>query len=161
VERCSSVCSRFKHPRKTTPWGGDRVWVGWSHDDTLTLFAAPTTSRTCVCALAQRWPMPASLRPKVATLCNKVRTQGQTCALCRRKTFCVGGTLDALDSRQLSGHVCVRYASNIALARVAYISHGGDASESTAIHQHNTPLQHTRTTATHTASSIATHSPQR
>lgn len=79
------------HPRKATPWGGSLGKRPFGRDRSLTLSAASSSRRRCVCASAQRWPKPTSHRPNVATLGN---TQGQACALCWRKTLCAGGTLE-------------------------------------------------------------------
>ena len=147
--------SAFPSTPGKPPHGGGKIRgdgsLGEMRDDTLLTFSTASSSRRkCVCASAQ----PTSHRPNVATLGN---TQGQACALCWRKTHCAGGTLEMYPRR----HVCVGHVSNIYLSSgKVYISSGGDASETNTIHQHNTPLQHTRTTATPSASPIATHSPQ-
>lgn len=76
------------------PPHGVGVWsLGKRRDRALTLSAASSSRRRCVCASAQRWPKPTSHRPNVATLGN---TQGQACALCWRKTLCAGGTLECI-----------------------------------------------------------------
>jgi hypothetical protein len=144
-----------KHnPRKATPWGRrDPRYgsLGKRRDRKLTLSVASSPRRTCVCA----YKPPTQCGYAGQYTRSSVRFMLAENSLRRRNTRMYH---PASNSRR---HVCVDHVSNISSAREAYISSGGDASETIIIHQHNTPLQHTRTTATPSASSIATHSPQR
>lgn len=142
------------------PPHGVGVWsLGKKRDRALTLSACVFVSpKMCLCfrpAMAQAHKPPTQCGYAGEYTRSSVRFMLAENSLRRRNTRMYRA---ASNSRE---HVVVDYVSNIYFARKAYISSGGDASTTTIIHQHNTPLQHTRTTATSPASFIATHSPQR
>ena len=135
-----------KHPRKATPWGffptllsviPEAIESGRWRDGTID-FVGSTEGASV---------LPPSRGPSLQATDSELPKWLRWGIHKVKRALYAGGKLTASAEHSLHGadtnsrrHVCLRHASNISLAREAYISSGGDVSENTSPPaQHSSP----------------------